>query len=38
VQVLTDNAPAIALFSGFGFVLHHHHRYVDAWSLAGRTL
>jgi ribosomal protein S18 acetylase RimI-like enzyme len=38
VQVLTDNASAIALYSGLGFVLHHHHRYVDAWSLAGRTL
>jgi ribosomal protein S18 acetylase RimI-like enzyme len=38
VEVLTDNTAAIALYSGLGFVLHHHHRYVDAWSLVGRTL
>jgi ribosomal protein S18 acetylase RimI-like enzyme len=38
VQVLTDNAAAIALYTGLGFVLHHHHRYVDALSLLGRTL
>ena len=38
VQVLAENTGAIALYSGLGFVLHHHHRYVDAWSLAGRTL
>jgi len=38
VQVLEDNAAAVALYSGLGFVLHHHHRYVDALSLVGRTL
>ena len=38
VQVLTDNAAAIALYSRLGFVLHHHHRYVDAVSLVGRPL
>lgn len=38
VQVLEDNAAAIALYSGLGFVLHHHHRYVDARSVLGRTL
>jgi ribosomal protein S18 acetylase RimI-like enzyme len=38
VQVLTDNAAAITLYTGLGFVLHHHHRYVDAVSLLGRTL
>lgn len=38
VQVLEENTGAIALYRGLGFVLHHHHRYVDALSLAGRTL
>jgi ribosomal protein S18 acetylase RimI-like enzyme len=38
VQVLTGNTAAIALYRGLGFVLHHHHRYLDAWSLVGRTL
>lgn len=38
VQVLEDNTGAIALYSGLGFVLHHHHRYVDARSVLGRTL
>jgi N-acetylglutamate synthase len=38
VQVLEENTGAIALYSGLGFVLHHHHRYVDALSLVGRTL
>ena len=33
VQVLADNAPAIALYQSMGFVLHHHHRYVDAATL-----
>lgn len=38
VQVLEENTPAIALYGGLGFVLHHHHRYVDARSVLGRTL
>ena len=33
VQVLTDNAAAIALYASLGFGLHHHHRYVDARDL-----
>ncbi|MFN8032934.1 MAG: GNAT family N-acetyltransferase [Mycobacterium sp.] len=38
VQVLTENTGAVALYNGLGFVLHHHHRYVDALSLVGRSL
>jgi ribosomal protein S18 acetylase RimI-like enzyme len=38
VQVLSDNADAIMLYHSLGFRLHHHHRYVDARSLAARTL
>ncbi|MGY4710796.1 N-acetylglutamate synthase, CG3035 family [Mycolicibacterium sp. CBM1] len=38
VQVLADNAGAIALYHSMGFRLHHHHRYVDAVSLTARTL
>lgn len=38
VQVLEENTSAIALYGGLGFVLHHHHRYVDARSVLGRTL
>ncbi|WP_328350676.1 GNAT family N-acetyltransferase [Mycobacterium sp. NBC_00419] len=38
VQVLAENTSAIALYGGLGFVLHHHHRYVDARSVLGRTL
>ncbi|BBZ79301.1 N-acetyltransferase [Mycolicibacterium anyangense] len=38
VQVLDDNAGATALYSGLGFVLHHHQRYVEARSVLGRTL
>jgi ribosomal protein S18 acetylase RimI-like enzyme len=38
VQVLSDNEPAILLYHSLGFRLHHHHRYVDAVSLTGRTL
>lgn len=38
VQALEENAAAIALYRGLGLVLHHHHRYVDARSLVGRTL
>jgi GNAT superfamily N-acetyltransferase len=37
VQVLTDNASAIAWYSGRGFVRPPPHRGVAAWSLAGRT-
>jgi GNAT superfamily N-acetyltransferase len=33
VQVLADNAPAIALYESMGFVTHHHVRYVDARTL-----
>lgn len=35
VQVLDGNRPAITLYTGLGFGLHHHHRYVDARSLLG---
>jgi ribosomal protein S18 acetylase RimI-like enzyme len=38
VQVQNDNAGAIMLYHSLGFRLHHHHRYVDARSLTGRTL
>ncbi|TGD89051.1 GNAT family N-acetyltransferase [Mycolicibacterium sp. CH28] len=38
VQVLEENTGAIALYSGLGFVLHHHHRYVDALSVLGRRV
>ncbi len=38
VQVLDDNTGAIRLYHSLGFRLHHHHRYVDARSLAPRTL
>lgn len=33
VEVLTDNASAIALYESMGFRLHHNHRYVMAESL-----
>jgi N-acetylglutamate synthase len=33
VQVLDDNAPALALYESSGFRLHHRHRYVRADSL-----
>jgi len=38
VQVLTDNAAAIALYASLGFGLHHHHRYVDARDLIARRV
>ena len=38
VQVLTDNTPAIALYTSLGFGLHHHHRYVDARDLTARRV
>ena len=38
VQVLTDNAAAIALYASLGFGLHHHHRYVDARDLTTRRV
>ncbi len=38
VQVLTDNTPAITLYTSLGFGLHHHHRYVDARDLAARRV
>lgn len=33
VEVLDDNAAAIALYASMGFRLHHRHRYVDATAL-----
>ena len=33
VQVLADNAPAIALYESMGFGTQHHVRYVDARTL-----
>ena len=33
VQVLADNAPAIALYESMGFDTQHHVRYVDARTL-----
>ncbi|WP_445167216.1 N-acetylglutamate synthase, CG3035 family [Mycolicibacterium sp. Dal123E01] len=38
VQVLSENSGAILLYHALGFRLHHHHRYVDAVSLTGRSL
>lgn len=38
VQVLVENAAAIALYESLGYRLHHHLRYVDARALAGRSL
>lgn len=38
VQVLSENNGAILLYHSLGFRLHHHHRYVDAVSLTGRSL
>jgi len=38
VQVLSENTAAIALYESLGYRLHHHHRYVDAEGLTGRTL
>lgn len=35
VQVLADNEPAVALYTGMGFVLHHRARYLDARQLTG---
>lgn len=37
-QVQTENPAGIALHESLGFRLHHHHRYVDAAALIGRTL
>ena len=34
VQVLVENAAAIALYESLGYRLHHHLRYVDARALA----
>lgn len=38
VEVLDDNAPAIALYDAMGFRLHHTHRYVPGESQLGPTL
>jgi ribosomal protein S18 acetylase RimI-like enzyme len=38
VEVLDDNAPAIALYETMGFRLHHTHRYVPGESQLGPTL
>ena len=37
VQVLVENAAAIALYESLGYRLHHHLRYVDAGALVGRS-
>ena len=38
VQVLVENAAAIALYESLGYRLHHHLRYVDARAPGGRSL
>jgi ribosomal protein S18 acetylase RimI-like enzyme len=36
--VRSENAAAVALYTGLGFRLHHSHRYVAAESLLGFTI